>query len=295
MIYIILAINTMFLMNEKKRLLVCCEMDIPSVNMKNQLLKKRVWEKIGSNGNDTFFMNEDAAVITTPDLHIRLEDLDERIDKAGIEVDEVVFMSKHSASSGEAALTVHPIGNFHENKFGGKEKALVRSNPALMTDALRRIARYNDLEDFRVCFEVTHHGPWLKRPTFFIEIGSDERNWGNERAADILTDVLLDMELNDYDTAVGVGGGHYAPRFTEVALGYRINFGHMLPNYQMEGRDDEDIIRMVNDACSASDTKLVYIHRKSMKGPEERRVSELIRSAGYEQITSSDLDRISES
>jgi D-aminoacyl-tRNA deacylase len=224
-----------------------------------------------------------------------MENMDERIDDAGLEVKEVVFMSRHSATSGEASLTVHPIGNFHENKFGGRERTLVRSNPSLMTDALRKIAGYNDMPDFRVCFEVTHHGPWLSRPTFFIEIGSDERNWGNERAADILSDVILNMEPNDYDTAVGVGGGHYAPRFTEIALDFKINFGHMLPNYQIEGNTDEDVVRMVKDACSASDTNVVYIHRKSMKGPEERRISELITSAGFELITSADLERITES
>jgi D-aminoacyl-tRNA deacylase len=279
-------------MIQRKRLLVCSVGDIPSVNMKSQLLKKRDWEYISEKGGDNFLSSGNSVIFTTSDLHIRLEDLDERIADAGMEIDEVIFMSRHSATSGEAALTVHPIGNFHENKFGGKERTLVRSNPALMTDALRRIARYNDLADFTVCFEVTHHGPWLSKPTFFIEIGSDGRNWGNERAADILSDVLLDMEPNDYGTAVGVGGGHYAPRFTEVALGFEINFGHMLPNYQIEGASDDDIIRMVKDACAASDTKLVYVHRKSMKGPEERRVSQLITSAGFEIITSSDLERI---
>jgi len=279
-------------MSERKRLLVCCEIDIPSVNMKSQLFKKREWDNIGYYGKDAFFVNGDTMVMTTPDLHIRMEDLDRRIEHADLTVDEVVFMSKHAAASGEAAMTVHPIGNFKENKFGGKERTLVRSNPALMTDALRKIAEYNDLADFTVCFEVTHHGPWLERPTFFIEIGSDGRNWGNERAADILSDVLLNMEPNDYDTAVGVGGGHYAPRFTEVALEFKINFGHMLPNYQIEGSNDEDIIRMVKAACAASDTKLVYLHRNSMKGSEEKRVSELIRSAGFELISSSNLEHI---
>jgi len=282
-------------MTEIKRLLVCSEADIPSVNMKSQLLKKRDWEDIGNNGKDSFIINGEAIVMTTPDLHIHVEDIDERLADAGLAVDEAIFMSRHSATSGEAALTVHPIGNYHENKFGGRERTLVRSNPALMTDALRKIVKYNDLDDFKICFEVTHHGPWLDKPTFFIEIGSDERNWGNERAADILSDVLLDMEPNDYDTAVGVGGGHYAPRFTEVALSFKINFGHMLPNYHLEGNSDEDIIRMVKDACAASETRLVYLHRKSLKGAEEKRVSELIRSAGFELITSSDLERISES
>jgi D-aminoacyl-tRNA deacylase len=282
-------------MTGKKRLLVCSETDIPSANMKTQLLKKREWEEIGRFGKDSFLMNNDLIILTTPDIHIYIEDIDRRIDAAALDIGEVVFMSRHSAESGEASLTVHPIGNFHENRFGGKERTLVRSDPALMTDALRKISRYNDLTDFKVCFEVTHHGPWLERPTFFIEIGSDMRNWGNERAADILSRVLLDMEPEDHAIAVGVAGGHYAPRFTEVALKFKINFGHMLPNYQLEGRDDEDVLRMVNGACAASGTRLVYVHRKSLKGPEEKRLSGLIGSAGYEIISSSDLEPLNES
>lgn len=282
-------------MEKGLRLLVCSESDIPSVNMKNQLLSKRDWESLGKHGNDAFLLNEGTVLMSTPDLHIRIEDLDDRISNAGLDVKEVIFMSRHSATSGEAALTVHPIGNYNENKFGGKERTLVKANPALMTDALRKISEYNDLEGFKVCFEVTHHGPWLDRPTFFIEIGSDENNWGNTRAADILSDVLLNMGPNDHITAVGVAGGHYAPRFTEVALGYKINFGHMLPGYQIEGKDDEEVIRMVKDACEASDTKMIYLHRKSLKKPEERRISEMIGSAGFEIISSSDLDPINES
>jgi D-aminoacyl-tRNA deacylase len=152
---------------------------------------------------------------------------------------------------------------------------------------------YNCLTDFKVCFEVTHHGPWLDKPTFFIEIGSDERKWGSIEAADILSRVLLDIESNEYCSAVGVAGGHYAPRFTEIALKFKINFGHMIPNYHIEGSSDEDIIRMIGDACSASDTKLVYMHRKSLKSPEEKRISDLAVSAGFELISSSCLEPIS--
>jgi D-aminoacyl-tRNA deacylase len=280
-------------MSDAKRLLVCSEIDIPSVNMKDQLLRKRKWEDIGKVGRDRFIGCGDIVMMLTPDLHIYIEDIDKRIKDASLNIGEVVFMSRHSAESGEASLTVHPIGNYHENKFGGKERTLVKANPSIMTDALRKIVEYNDLEEFRVCFEVTHHGPWLSRPTFFIEIGSDARNWGNVRAADILTDTILNMEANEYDTAIGIDGGHYAPRFTEVALKFKINFGHMLPNYQLEGATDEDIIRMVKDAAASSDTQMVYFHRKSLKGAEEKRLSELIASAGFELISSTDLDPIS--
>jgi D-aminoacyl-tRNA deacylase len=77
-----------------------------------------------------------------------------------------------------------------------------------------------------------------------------------------------------------------------VCQKFKVNFGHMLPNYQMEGRDDEDIVRMMLQAAEATDTKLVYLHRKSMKKPEERRISSLISSAGLEQVSSQDLDPV---
>ena len=89
---------------------------------------------------------------------------------------------------------------------------------------------------------------------------------------------------------MGVGGGHYAPRFTDLVLSRKVNMGHMLPIYQFEGRDDEDFVRMLNDACKATGTDMVYIHRKSMKGPEEHRVRDLIQSAGYDTPKSADFE-----
>ena len=272
--------------------MVCCESDAPSVNMRESLLSKRKWEGIGELDGDSFMIHENTAMMITPNLHIRYDDVDVRAREMGLNVDEVIFMSRHSAASGEAALTVHPIGNYGENKFGGMEKTLVPSAPSSMTDALRRIQSYNHLPDFKICFEVTHHGPWLDKPTFFIEIGSDERNWGNRDAADILTNVLLDLDPQENPKAVGVGGGHYAPRFTEVALNYKIDFGHMLPNYHIEGKSDDEISHMIKMACEATDTTMVYLHRKSMKKQDERHISDLIESLGLEQVASSDLQPI---
>lgn len=273
--------------------MVCSEPDLPSVNMRKHLLSMHDWEDMGSSDEASFMSCGDSVMMSIPDMHIRHETIAEEARAFGVGFDEVIVMSKHSAKSGTPALTVHPIGNYHENEFGGKAETLVPSASATMTDALRRIVSYNDMEGTQTCFEVTHHGPWLDIPTMYIEIGSDESNWGNEHAAEVLAHVISDLDP-DYDdpVAVGLGGGHYAPRFTEVSLNNRVSFGHMIPNYQLEGRDDEDILRMLDSACEASGTKLVYVHRKSMKKPEERRMSDLISSAGFEQITSADLEPI---
>ena len=278
-----------------RRLFLCSEPDLPSVNMRKCMVATGGWEDMDPIAGYPCMAKGDDVMLSIPDMHIRHEDLDREI-QGSFRPDEVVVMSKHSAKSGQPALTAHPIGNYHENQYGGREGALVRPAPAAMTDALRRIVAYNDMEGTQTCFEVTHHGPWLEVPTFFIEIGSDESNWGNVHAAEVLAKVLTDLDP-DYSarTLVGVGGGHYAPRFTEVALRFRVSFGHMLPSYQTEGRDDEDVARMVKLACEATGTDSVYVHRKSMKKPEERRITAIIQSLGYETVTSADLDPLGES
>ena len=275
------------------RLLICSEPDLPSVNMRRELLSQGGWEDAGSEDGCTFMVKDGVFMLSTADLHIFTDGLDSVAGRHGISVSEAVFMSKHSSSTGEPAMTVHPIGNYHENKFGGREEALVKAAPALMTDALRRIQALNTMPEFRVCFEVTHHGPWMDVPTFFIEIGSDARNWGNVQAAEVLAHVLGTMYAVDYPTVVGIGGGHYAHRFTVVSLGRKVNFGHMIPNYQLEGRDDTDILRMVADACEASSTNSVYIHRNALKKAEERRIRGLLDSPGYDVVTSADFEPLS--
>ena len=268
-------------------LLVCSEGDLPSVNMRDALLGMVEWEELGPFGSDRMFSFRDLVMISTPDFHIYTDDIDERVSKYGFgSPDAVIFMSKHAAASGEAALTVHPIGNFNENKFGGRERSLVQSSPVLMTEALRYFSSNNDL-NFKVCFEVTHHGPWLNAPTFFIEIGSDERNWGNKDAAALLARTLLNLRSNDYPTVVGVAGGHYAPRFTDMALNRKVNFGHMVPSYHIENASDEEIHRMVSQACEMSNTRNVYIHSSKMDGRLEMVLKdfEIVRSSDLESFT----------
>ena len=279
------------------RLLICCAQDIPSVNMSAFLRRNGDWEDIGSDGENSYLRRGDDVIMNISGLHIRAEDIDERAKAFGIVPDEVVFMSRHKAASGIPTLTVHPIGNYKTADFGGRDGTLVRSSPRSMSQALRLISKYNDTDLYKVSFEVTHHGPYLETPTYFIEIGSDETHWGDKDAAEILGRVLEDtVPAEGHMIAIGVGGGHYAPRFTEMALGYKIDIGHMVPGYQLDGMDDETVVRYLKQASEATEgTKCVYLHKKAFKKSEQRRMEELIASAGLEVVSSKDLDPLSES
>lgn len=275
-----------------RRLLVRYEKDIASVNMVDTYIARGEWSEAGTDANGCRYITDgNDMVVYLQHHHINAEHLDRQAAEFGFRPDVVVFPSVHSAKSGMPALTVHPIGNYHEAQYGGESGKLVRTVPSLLSDTLRSIRRNCSIEEYNVCFEVTHHGPYLETPAYFLEIGSDASCWGRKDAAEIQATVLGEVrETNDYPTVIGIGGGHYAPRFTELALSSKVNFGHMLPNYQLEGYDDEDIARSVKAAMEASGTRMAYLHRKSMKGAQASRITAIAESVGCEFMKSEEFE-----
>ena len=276
--------------NPMSRLIVCYEQDLPSFNMKEKLLERLEWEDLGSDGVNTYLRNEDNVLMTIDRMHVHAEDIDREAERFGIDVDDMVVLSRHSSSSGKPTLTVHPIGNYRTNEMGGRPETLVRADPHLMSATLRRMAAINNDPVYSISFEVTHHGPYVSVPTMYMEIGSDGSHWGDKVAAGVLVDSLLSAEEKDNSVVIGVGGGHYAPRFTELVLSSKVDMGHMVPNYQIGDASDEEISRMISSAVEASGTEMVYVHRNSMKGSEERRINGIIDSLGLQRVSSKDFE-----
>lgn len=223
-------------------------------------------------------------------IHLEEDYVDDRASKAlGEPVDVVIFASRHRAESKIPTLTVHPIGNYASADFGGKPGTLCRTSPHLMTSALRNLASRAKGMGFNISFETTHHGPVVSSPAFYIEIGSYEELWGREDAAEAIADSILTVKEEGYRTVLGVGGGHYAPRFTEVALTRKVSLGHMAANYALEALTPEMIVQMSERSAGA---KSVYFHKKGMAKPAYRQLRERFASCGLEEISSNDLDQL---
>jgi D-aminoacyl-tRNA deacylase len=230
-------------------------------------------------------------MVTIPQLHLYFDDLDQRSsDDLGINVHEVVYLSRHKAASGKPSLTVHPIGNWNSADFGGRGGRVVPSAPHLMTSLLLRLRSEAAGMDFEVTYEVTHHGPWLSTPTMFIEIGSSEATWGHRGAAQAIARALTHVAVEEHPVAMGIGGGHYAPRFTEVALGKKVSFGHMLPTYAFDPENLSSLAPKVQAGMEGSGSRLAYLHRKSMKRSEATAVAKLVTDLGYQVVDSTDLE-----
>lgn len=240
-------------------------------------------------------------ILTINDRKILHENIDKEIkEELGITPELVIFISRHTSKTGEPTLTVHPIGNYGKAEFGGKGRTLVKSAPKIMTQLLRILKKHATNEELyhNVCFEVTHHGPYLELPTLFIEVGSSEEEWNKKQPAKVVAKSVLDL-LNKYHSEedmpddipviIGIGGGHYAPRFTDMILENKVAFGHMIPSYQTDaGNIDKE---MIKEALNKTpNVKGVYIHRKGLKKPQIREYRNLLEKMGIKSISSKELE-----
>lgn len=181
-------------------------------------------------------LSEQALLLHRPGPHVRDDRLDERL-PADLTARRIplVFPSIHRSESGTACFTVHALGNPTTSaELGGEPARLTPSDPPRMTAVLRALDEGGAAIGLPSTFESTHHGPILGHPAFFAEIGFGDRPSPPEAAVDVLARALSAiLPASDDRVAVGLGGGHYAPHFTELALERRWAFGHILSRHAL--------------------------------------------------------------
>ena len=284
-------------------LIISSTRDPASTNIKKVLLKQTNWEEIDTFNKNIVYRHsnmKDIIIITINGRKIMHENLDKEVEeKLGIKPKQAIFISRHTSETGKPTLTTHPIGNYGEAQFGGKTKTLCKSSPRLMTHLLRLMkknAKQTQLEH-QICQEVTHHGPYISIPSLFIEVGSTEEEWKKQKPAEIIAKSILELlnlyhyeeDLpNDIPILIGIGGGHYAPRFTDVALEKKVAFGHMIPRYHIDaGNIDGEMFEKALQATP--NVKAVYLHRKSLKKAQIGEYRQWFENKGIPAISSKEL------
>ena len=272
------------------KLIVTSSEDNASMNIRARLLEKQDWDEKGLFDGHPVLVKDDFTMVQVNKIHLDEDYVDDRVSHAlGISPEVVIFASRHRAESRIPTLTVHPIGNYSSADFGGKPGTLNPSSPHLMTSALRELRTAAQGLSFNVSFETTHHGPILNSPAFYIEIGSYEELWDREDAAEAIAHSILAVKDDGYPIVVCVGGGHYAPRFSEVALSRKVSIGHMAANYALDSLDEAMIKQMTEKSAGA---RKVYFHKKGMPKPKYRELRERFAACGLEEISSDDLEAL---
>jgi D-aminoacyl-tRNA deacylase len=284
-------------------LIISSSEDPASTNIKNSLLEQSAWKEFS-----TFFqapvyqhlsMN-DVYIVTIPDRKIRHENIQTEVQQQlNLTPTLAIFLSRHRSKMEKPTLTVHPIGNYGDAEFGGRPHTLVPTAPKMMTHLLRLMnknLRATTL-DYQVCYEVTHHGPYLTIPTFFTEVGSTEVQWQQRQPAQIIATSLLEVLTTyqkeedypkDIPVLLGIGGGHYAPRFTDVVFQKNAAFGHMIPSYHI----DTGAItwEMISQALQMTpNVSGVYLHKKALKKSQVTDYKHLFKDHSIRVISSDEL------
>jgi D-aminoacyl-tRNA deacylase len=215
--------------------IVITKKDPASVTMGNVLLEEFDFEETSARfQNRPIYKYKNFDLITLDRaLHIHADYLMQEYPS-----DLYIFLSKHESKSKKPCLTAHAPGNFWDAQLGGKPFEVCIAPAINMANYLKTLKENIRSSEYNldICYEVTHHGPTFMAPAMFVEIGSSEEYWLDEDLARIVVKSLINSfdRNEEYKVAIGVGDGHYAPKFTDLLFEKNFAFGHIIPNYLLE-------------------------------------------------------------
>ncbi len=211
---------------------------------------------------------------------IHAEGIDRKTD-----ADLVVFISRHYSANPVPVLTAHVTGNFREAELGGTARTLAPAATAMMQATLRSLAKHCP-GGYRVSYEVTHHGPTdLVLPSFFVEIGSTEKEWTDPAAGIAVAESVLFAVPQKPVPLIGFGGTHYAARETELALTSRAAFGHIAHTREVATLD----VALVRWMMEKSGAVAAYIDRKALNREDLNRLSGMLAATGIPRLSESEI------
>ena len=256
---------------------VVSEADRASEHIAERLLADGDWETHDDDtrppaaGGDTVHRSTDTAIPielrTFESLHLEIDAPAEAFDA---DPRFVVFASRHSGDTGRL-LTCHFTGNFGDAEYGGADRSFAPTAPGVQRDLVAAFDAYAP-DGYDVAVECTHHGPTdVSVPSIFAELGSDESAWddpdGARAVARAIRSLATDAVTGEPATAavgetprhlLGVGGGHYAPRFERVLRETAWGVGHVASTWQLsELSDPADHVDTLQRAVAASDAVAV--------------------------------------
>jgi D-aminoacyl-tRNA deacylase len=266
-------------------LIVASEKDPASLNIKKQLLNNYRFNeaklKFQENTSYTAQVDDkDAQLVTLKREAIYAQDLPSLF----TDIELIVFVSRHSSMSGTPTLSVHTPGNLGPADLGGKPREVSVSPSNAMREALKVMSKMRDEMsiNYEVSYEGTHHGPSLKCPTMFVELGSSPEQWKDATAAEVVAHAAMRAISRFRNvsaaTVLGIGGPHYNGKFTKMALQTEVAFGHMIPKHSISLLDPKILQQCVDRTLEKVDHAV--LDWKGIKSDDKPRVLEMLNKLG---------------
>ncbi len=232
--------------------IVYSKLDQAGVNMASHIIKKYDFGKSEDSQHEKY--QNDIAKIYEVDVFAYKADIAD-----SFKCSDLVFLSGHASGASIEAFTTHSLGNWRqEAPFGGLPKQLSFASPVLMLEALRNI---NKIEfEIQKTYEGTHHGPFLKTPSLFVELGGTEQMLANKSCAAMVADAAYETIVNFVKgetefkkVVVGIGGTHYPEKFSKLAIEKGYAFSHIMPKYAITNEDGSDNLSILEQTLIRSD------------------------------------------
>jgi D-aminoacyl-tRNA deacylase len=246
-------------------------------------------ESFGFKENGGYF--DDAPVCGRGDVLLveSAESILYRNDFDSLSPEFMVVASRHRSESGEPTLTAHATGNFGNADFGGLPGRLSLAPARILRQAIELLKLNVGSLPYKVSLEVTHHGPTeLPFPLAYVEVGSTEKEWRDEAACLIAAEVidkLVSELLPPKPSAIGFGGTHYAPNFTEIT--HNVALGHIAPKYAIEHVDKAMVEHMIERTTPKPE--LAVLDWKGLKSEEKKEITSILEKNGVQWQKTSDL------
>ena len=210
------------------------------------------------------------------------------------ETEYFIFASRHKSASKIKTLSIHLIGNWNKAEYGGEERRLSGASSHLLKKFFIELNIQRDVASlqYKCTLEATHHGPYVSKPSLFIEIGSSEEEWEDKAAGDVIAKTIFtaihkfskpaEGEEN-WQTALVFGGGHYCKAFNKLLLEGEYAFSHICSKYNLPFINEEMIARAIDATKERID--LVLLDWKGLSG-EKKRLTEILDEIGlfYEKV-----------
>ncbi|HLD19342.1 MAG TPA: D-aminoacyl-tRNA deacylase [Candidatus Nanoarchaeia archaeon] len=221
-------------------------------------------------------LKSDLKIYTVKKDSIHCENIDKEID-----ADIFVFSTRHASKSGIPSLTVHAQGNIGSAKFGGKENELCFAAEPYIKKCFQLLNEKKP-DGFDVIQEATHHGPFIEKPCFFIELGSDENEWKNKDGGKAIAETIIEcfsQPIQKYKTAIGIGGMHHSPNFAKIMKGNEYAISHVCAKYNLEFLDENILNQMINRSMQPAEK--IFLDWKGL-GEHKEKVKQLVEKSGID-------------
>ncbi|HDP73592.1 MAG TPA: hypothetical protein ENN46_01395 [Candidatus Woesearchaeota archaeon] len=266
--------------------IICSSTDAAGLNIKSSLARlgfEKSKESFEKSPVLSYNSKEFSAKLYTTEKGIIFFDGMEQLEE-----DFIVFISKHQSAQGVASLTMHATGNWAEAEAGGVSREVSVSWPAFIRESFAWLLLNAGDNGMEITPEVTHHGPLVMKPHAFIEIGSSEEHWKDERLGELIAKAVLNT-LNKvlspsykpgYKVAFAIGGPHYCNNLRKAFLSDEFGVSHACPKYYTESLNEE-MIRMAMER-SVPKAEVVILDWKGI--PNRQDIKALLDKMGIDYI-----------